>query len=109
MGKLFVKCVEPCIYDDTVGHIVDMSITEFYGKKRWTTIDPETGDEVKKDRPANPDKIFEVVDNEYWTRLIVNKKLISVNPTSSDVVVKMEAEQPPVHKRGRKRAEDVNA
>ena len=110
MGKLFVKCAEPCIYDDQQGNVVDMSITEFYGKKGWEYYDPKTKDVLEKDRPPNPDKIFEVEDNEYWTRLVVAKKLISVNPVEGDVVVKVQVSDEPARKRGRrKQVEDVNA
>ena len=78
MATIYVKAVEPCIFEDGLGNVVDMSHTEFYGKKRWTGIDPETGEEVEKDRKANPEKVFEVVDSKYWLELITGKRLVQV-------------------------------
>jgi hypothetical protein len=78
MAKIYVKCVEPCIYDDQAGNVVDMSKTEFNGNPRWQGIDPVTGEDISKPRKANPDKVFEVVDSKYWLQLITAKKLVQV-------------------------------
>ncbi|MDD2869675.1 hypothetical protein [Neomegalonema sp.] len=106
MGKLYVKCPEPCIYDDQNGHVVDMSITEFYGCKRFRYLD-ENGDEQEKVREANPDKVFEVTDDKYWLEKVTRKLLIQVPAYEVKGEVASTAVEPP--RRGRKRVEVVDA
>ena len=78
MAEIFVKATEPCIYEDGLGNVVDMSNTEFYGDENWQGIDPKTKQDVSKPRKANPGKIFKVVDSKYWLDLITKKKLVQV-------------------------------
>lgn len=106
MGKLFVRCPEPCIYDDQMGHVVDMSKTEFYGCKKFKYLD-ENGDELEKVREANPNQIFEVTDDRYWLDKITRKLLIQV-PAYEVKGKQAEPVEEPV-RRGRKRVEVVDA
>ena len=78
MGNIYVKSVEPCIWEDGLGNVVDMSNTEFYGDELYSIIDKKTGVKTYSVRKANPDRVFQVVDSEYWLKLITKKQLIQV-------------------------------
>jgi len=78
MGNIYVKAVEPCIFDDLEGNVVDMSHTEFYGDDMYRTIDKKTGEVTISERKANPGRVFQVVDSKYWLELITGKRLIGV-------------------------------
>jgi hypothetical protein len=96
MAKIYVKAVEPCIFDDREGNVVDMSHTEFYGNARWKGLDPVTGEDISGPRKANPDKIFEVTDSKYWLDLITDKRLIHVEgPEKKPRKAKVEKQEEP--------------
>jgi len=72
MGKLYVKALEPCDFNDEKGNVIDMSVVEFYGDPRWKSFNPETAEVEISVRKPNPNKVFEVPDTGYWTNKLIN-------------------------------------
>jgi len=89
MGKLYVKALEPCIFDDEKGNVIDMSHVEFSGMKRWKSLNPDTGKVEVSERKANPNKVFEVPDSGYWA----NKLLSNPDRPLMPATLKMASEK----------------